>query len=259
MTSETLTPVQPPEAPQKLERELTLAERNERERLRAQKLRKRLFLWAIPLAILVALLAIKLISMSIVGGRSVSLYEGGDYEGSLNSSQQQKFVNIIERWKAPYNTGTNYLQLGLLPEARAELESALPLASPLEQCPIRSNLAITLERMGDAELAAGRVNEARDLWMQGLTVLDQAAPECDESTSDEPMDDTQQRIEEKLAEEEATDPNDPNAPPPPDASDIADDISDIQDQLEDNQGDRTDQINQDNNSDNNSGYTDKPW
>lgn len=143
------------------------------ERQRAARLRKRFMLWAIFPAVLALLLAAKLISMSLIGNATVASYAEGDYERALNSAQQQKIVNIFERWKAPYNTGTSYLQLGFHDEARAELESALPLADAAAQCYIRANLAIAIERQGDAKLEAGDRAAAEEFWRQALAVLEQ--------------------------------------------------------------------------------------
>lgn len=147
-------------------------QRAERERA-ALRRRRRAMVWGLPFSLVALLVAAKLISMVLVGQATVAKYEDADYEGALNSAQQQKILNVIEQWKAPYSTGTTYLQLGLNDEARAELESALPLAGGIDQCPVRSNLAIAIERQGDAMLDAGDSEGARDHWTQALAVLEQ--------------------------------------------------------------------------------------
>ncbi|KAB1657303.1 hypothetical protein F8O01_08655 [Pseudoclavibacter chungangensis] len=225
-------------------------QRAERERA-ALRRRRRAMVWGLPFSLVALLVAAKLISMVLVGQATVAKYEDADYEGALNSAQQQKILNVIEQWKAPYSTGTTYLQLGLNDEARAELESALPLAGGIDQCPVRSNLAIAIERQGDAMLDAGDSEGARDHWTQALAVLEQQPAECTESTSKAAMDESEQRIRAKLDPPPPDAAQEPEETPPPEQED------ELEDQLEENQQDRQDLI--DENSGSGGGGTDKPW
>lgn len=222
--------------------------------------RRRLMLWAIPVALLTLLVALKLISMVMVGNRTVQSYASGDYETALNSAQQQKFLNVIEQWKAPYNTGTVYLQLGLNPEARAELETALGLASGADQCPIRSNLAIAIERIGDAAAEAQDAAAATQAYQEALAVLEQAPPECPQSPSADPMQETAERLQQKLDPQSGEGEGDkPENPDEGQESPDQESVDQLEDQLGQNQDDRQDQLSEDENQSSNDGYTDKPW
>lgn len=236
-----------------------LVARRDAERRRAARQRKRLMLWAIPFALVALLLAIKFLSMSIIASNTVSAYREGDYERALNSAQQQKIVNIVERWKAPYNTGTSYLQLGFNDEARAELESALPLANPIEQCVIRANLAIAIERQGDALLQAGDRDGAVALWREALAVLEQADPACGQSASKESQEESYQRIRSKI-EPPSSSEEGPN--PDPGTSDGQDeqtqqDLQQLEEQVQENQNDRQDQMEEETGGGQDG--TDRPW
>ncbi|GGA58805.1 hypothetical protein GCM10011490_05960 [Pseudoclavibacter endophyticus] len=231
---------------------------------RLRRRRKRLMLLGIPVAILALLVAAKFLSMTVIANRTVSAYEVADYESALNSAQQQKFLNVVEQWKAPYNTGTVYLQLGLNQEARTELEAALPLASGADECPIRSNLAIAIERIGDQHDADGDGDAAREAWQQALAVLSQAPAECPDSTSSVPMSETQQRLEAKLdppqSSDDAEEPQDPSEDPSDTGDADQDAIEDIGEQLDENQDDRQDAIDEENDQGGGGGGgTDKPW
>ena len=240
-----------------------------REQLaRLRRRRKRLMLVGLPFALLALLLAAKFASMLVIGNRTVATYTEGDYEGALNSAQQQKLVNLFEPWKAPYNTGTVYLQLGLNPEARLELEGALSLASGADQCPVRSNLAIAIERIGDAELAAGDPDAARTTWEAALAVLEAAPPECPQSSSSDPMADTDERLRAKLDPPEGGEGGEggEDDPKPGEAGEDSptgdadpSQIDQIGNQLEENQHDRDDQITENNNQNAGGGGTDTPW
>lgn len=188
-------------APEAIEPELaapTEEELRRADRLLRRRRRRRLMLWGAVPALVMLLAAAKLLSMTIIGGQVVAQYEHGDYEESMNTSELLKTANIIEPWKAHYDVGTNALQLGLLDAARAELERGLELASPGEQCPIRNNLGIAIERQGDAALADGDQDTARARWEEALAVVDASDPSCPQTTSGPALAETRERIWRKL-------------------------------------------------------------
>jgi tetratricopeptide (TPR) repeat protein len=223
----------------------------------AAKRRRRFILFSIPFALLAAAFATKLISMSIIADRTVSLYADSEYEGSMNSAQQQKFVNFLESWKAPYNTGTSMLQLGLLDEARTELEAALPMAEPPQQCPIRANLAITIERQGDARLAADDTAGAVALWQEALAVLDARDPSCASTEFEPPTVESSERIQQKLQQQsEAQEPNEGEEPP---ESTQSPEMTELEEQLQENQQDRQDELDQERGETEGDSLYDKPW
>jgi|GEM_PF-3063641 len=224
------------------------------------RLRRRLMLWGIPGAVLLLLVAAKLVSMSIVGAETVRLYEAKDYEGALNSASQQHVLNVIETWKAPYDTGTSYLQLGVNDRARDDLTAALGLATGADRCPVRANLAIAHERLGDALHEAGDEDGARGEWQQGLELLQQQEQECPSSTSNQSMQSTQQRLEQKLS---------PPQPKPDDGKDggqqgqppVSDGTKqDLEDKLgQNNQATQDATSDERNQNGGGSGYYDRPW
>ncbi|MBF4458034.1 hypothetical protein [Pseudoclavibacter sp. VKM Ac-2867] len=224
---------------------------------RAVKRRRRFIVFSIPFALLAAAFATKLISMSVIADRTVALYSEADYEGSMNSAQQQKFVNILEGWKAPYNTGTSMLQLGLLDEARSELETALPMAEPPQQCPIRANLAITIERLGDARLAADDTAGAVALWQEALAVVDARDPSCASTEFEPPTAESTERIQQKLQEQsEAQEPSEGEEPP---ESTQSPEMTELEEKLEQNQQDRQDELDQERGETEGDSSYDKPW
>lgn len=223
----------------------------------AARRRRRFILFSIPFALIAAAFAAKLISMSVIADRTVALYADADYEGSMNSAQQQKFVNILESWKALYNTGTSMLQLGLLEEARSEFEGALPMAEPPQQCPIRANLAITIERQGDARLAAEDAAGAVTLWQEALAVLEARDPSCASTEFEPPTTESAERIQQKLQQQsEAQEPNDGEEPP---ESTQSPEITELEEQLQQNQQDRQDELDQDRGQTEGDSSHDKPW
>lgn len=223
----------------------------------AAKRRRRFILFSIPFALIAAAFATKLISMSVIADRTVSLYAETDYEGSMNSAQQQKFVNFLETWKASYNTGTSMLQLGLLDEARTELETALPLAEPAQQCPIRANLAITIERQGDARLAADDTAGAVALWQEALAVLDARDQSCASTEFEPPTLESTERIQQKLQQQsESQEPNEGEEPP---ESTQSPEMTELEEKLQQNQQERQDELDQERGETEGDSSYDKPW
>ena len=77
------------------------------------------------------------------------------------------FLNVVERHKAPFARGDAFVLAGDLDSARAQFEQALELAPPdsIDSCQIRVNLALALEKLGDAAKAAGDEVAAKDYWL----------------------------------------------------------------------------------------------
>lgn len=167
-----------------------------RARLRTR--RRQLLLWSAPFVLIAALLAAKLIAQHTIAQIAISQYHDGDFEASLNTGSLNEQLNIIERWKAPYLVGTDYLRMDALDEAKQSLTRALELAEGQDQCPIRENLAIAHERAGDLALAAEDAATAVTEYEQALKYLNERDASCDQSSSARAIADSIPRITEKL-------------------------------------------------------------
>lgn len=205
-----------------------------------RRLRRRLALWALPVALVAGLVGAKLAHQHIVAERALAQYLAGDAEAALNTASQLQWLNWVERWKPDYDLGTSLLAVDALEESRAALERALPLAGPIEQCPIRANLAIAIERLGDRAEAAGDHAAAVELWREALAVLEERDPACEGSGAAESLEESEERIREKLQEDDQeqesdgdSDEPDPNQPDPDRLDDIEQDLDRNQEQRED--------------------------
>jgi hypothetical protein len=229
---------------------------------RRRRLRRMLLLATAPVVLVALLLCGKLLSMYAFAHQSASAYAAGDFAGTTQAARGQQLLNWFEPYKAPFNVGVGLADAGELRGARAAFEESLALAHGLEQCVVRVNLAIVLERTGDAAQRGGDAAAAADAWQQALVVSQDAPAECgspqaDATTSDperdlgETMDEQQQRLREKL-EDGTTNPDDQSEQTEtPDASDL----DDIKDQLEQGAQDRDDR----DQGDGAGAGTDRPW
>lgn len=235
--------------------------------LRANRRRRRIRRWVaigtLPLTLAALLLVGKLLSMYAFAHQAITAYVVDDFAGSESSARGQDFLNGFEPYKAPFNIGTALAGAEELPAARAELERALELATGLEVCGVRINLALVVERMGDAARADGDGVTAAQLYGEALTVTVETPEECRteeaaQQSSDpqrdmsETLDGTEDRLTQKLQEQQQPQPEEPQ-PEEPQPSEG--DLDQLQDKLEQGTRERDEQ-----NGDEPGGTgTDKPW
>ncbi len=236
--------------------------------LRSNRRRRRVRRWVaigtLPLTLAALFFVGKLLSMYAFAHQAISAYVVDDFAGSEAAARGQSFLNWFEPYKAPFNIGTALGAAEQLPQARAELEEALRLATGLEVCGVRINLALVVERMGDAARAGGDGATAAQFYGEALTITAETPEEChseeaQEQSSDpqrdmsDTLDSTEDRLKQKQQEQ------DQQQPPPPqpneDEQPSEDKLQDLQDKLEQGTQERDQQLGEDPGG---SG-TDKPW
>jgi hypothetical protein len=240
----------------------SLLRANRRRRLA----RRVILIVAVPFVIATLGLCGKLLGMYAFAHQSSAAYAAGDYAGTAQAARGQLPLNWFEPYKAPFNLGVGLADAGDLVGARAAFETSLGLAHGLEQCAVRVNLAIVLERTGDAALRDGDAAAAAKAWQEALVVSQDAPEDCRSEAADdaspdpdpdrdlgETMDEQQQRLREKL--EDGTGQQNQPEQPEQDAPDPSD-LDGIQDQLEQGAQDRDEHDAGD--GDGGPG-TDRPW
>ena len=236
--------------------------------LRSNRRRRRVRRWVaigtLPLTLAALFFVGKLLSMYAFAHQAISAYVVDDFAGSEAAARGQSFLNWFEPYKAPFNIGTALGAAEQLPQARAELEEALGLATGLEVCGVRINLALVVERMGDAARAGGDGATAAQLYGEALAITAETPEEChseeaQEQSSDpqRDMSDTLDSTEDRLKQKQQQ--QDQQQPPPPqpneDEQPSEDKLQDLQDKLEQGTQERDQQLGEDPGG---SG-TEKPW
>ncbi|WP_223587409.1 hypothetical protein [Microbacterium sp. OVT16B] len=225
---------------------------------------------ALPLVLVALLFVGKLLSMYAFAHQAISSYVVDDYAGSEASARNQEFLNWFEPYKAPFNVGTALAGAEKLPEARAKLEESLALAHGLEVCTVRINLALVIERQGDAAREGGDGAAAAEFYGEALTVTAETPAECDsedaQKQSSDPdrdmkktTDDLEDRLKQKQQEqqqqqEQEQQPKPEEQPQKPQPSE--DKLDDLKEKLEQGTQERDQQQNGD--EPGGSG-TDRPW
>ncbi|MDJ1369855.1 hypothetical protein [Gulosibacter molinativorax] len=229
-----------------------------------RKLRRRILLWSLPVVLLAGALGVLLIGQHFVAKTAIAQHQDEKHEEALNTSGQLALINLVERWKPHYNMGTSYLELDALAEAGAQFTTALELAAPAEQCPIRANFAITLEREGDKLLAEGSAEGAYAKYEEAIALIEAQDPACDQSTSNRSLDDSHERILEKLQQFEQSQPQpdqqDPESTPQPEQQPNPDALDELENGLDENKENRDQDVQEnDNYGGGSGGSVDEPW
>jgi hypothetical protein len=140
--------------------------------------RKLLLLWSGLPVLLVLCLAAKLLSLAVLGGQAAAGFESRDAGLVGSAASGLRAVNVIESHKAPFAEGDARVLAGDFEAARQQFEEALALAGPEDECVIRVNLVLSIERLGDARLAAQDPAAAGRLFAEGLEAAQGAVEGC---------------------------------------------------------------------------------
>jgi tetratricopeptide (TPR) repeat protein len=167
------------------------------------RFRKRLIVWSLPFVVLLALVATKLLTMVALGDGAVRAYSSGNVTGTEDAANRLGFLNYIERHKAPFARGDARVLAGDYDGARTAFEEALAVApkDSRESCQIRVNLALSLEKLGQAAQNAGHADEAKQYFDRVQQVVNEAPPGCFEGDAQDEegqqLRDAQQRAQDQ--------------------------------------------------------------
>lgn len=234
--------------------------------------RSRLRMWLLigfaPIALAGLVIVVKILGMYAFAHQAITAHVQGNPQGTVTAAEAQHPLNWFEPYKAPYNLGVGLAGLERLPEARAQFETALPLASGIERCPVQLNLALVIERQGDA--AESRA-EASAFYAEALEVNLDLPEECrsdeanrqspdPERDSAETQDDQQDRLQQKQQDNDQGQPEDGEGeeqeqPSEQEQQEQQDKLDQIEEKLENGAEERE----QDEGDGSGGGGTDKPW
>ena len=146
--------------------------------------RRRLLWWSALPALLVLCLSGKLLSVSILAETAARSFAAGDAGGVADAAAGLRIANFIELHKAPFAEGDGLFLAGDFAAARQRFEEALSLAGTADECVVRVNLALTIERLGDAQAKAEDPTAAARLFAEGVDVVEASPEGCFDSGGD---------------------------------------------------------------------------
>ncbi|KIS27277.1 hypothetical protein TV39_12255 [Arthrobacter sp. SPG23] len=141
--------------------------------------RRRLLLGsAAPLLVAVAL-AVKLLSVGYLGGEAAGSFARGDQAALASAASGLGIANIVEPHKAPFAAADALVLGGDFAGARALFEASLADAPPGDECKVRVNLTLSIERLADKAAESGDPGaDAAKLYDDGLAVIKAAPSGC---------------------------------------------------------------------------------
>lgn len=182
--------------------------------------RKRLLLWSAPIAALVVLFTVKALSVVIAGDSAVRNFAEGRADALRTDVAVLGVLNILEPARADVAGGALAVLQDRLDDADAHFAAALVRTPDESSCPVRVDLELVRETLGDR--AAGRfdADTAARHYRDALEVVRQAPDRCFGGNADPDADrravrdSAAARLEDKLRGVAAV----PPPPPPPPAA-----------------------------------------
>ena len=166
------------------------------ERLRRRRL---LMFWiSLPLVLFVLVTAVKLLTLAPTAQSAIDAYDSGRYTSSGEISGSLLELNIVEPYLPYFNRGDAFAADQYYGPATDDFEKALELAPEDRKCDVRLNLALTWERFGDIYDANGFYQGAVLLYKASQAVLDAAGPECDPPEKQQQLNDSKERVQQKI-------------------------------------------------------------
>ena len=150
------------------------AKRNEAEKPRRNGKLLRPLWWSLPIVVVALAVGIYMTALPVWAWNTGRSARSGNNEGALSSYSKQIYWGDLgpASWVAHYNAGTQHVKLDHPDEAVAELRIAwdrVPKAKQIEdgrietysyECTVRMNLALALEKQGDAAMSTDRARAA---------------------------------------------------------------------------------------------------
>ena len=150
------------------------AKKNEAEKPRRNGKLLRPLWWSLPIVVVALAVGIYMTALPLWAWNTGRSVRAGNNEGALNSYSRQIYWGDLgpASWVAHYNAGTQHVKLDHPDEAVAELRIAwdrVPKAKQIEdgrietysyECTVRMNLALALEKQGDAAMSTDRARAA---------------------------------------------------------------------------------------------------
>ncbi|BCW48707.1 tetratricopeptide (TPR) repeat protein [Arthrobacter sp. 1088] len=144
----------------------------------ARRRRRRLALWSAPPVLLALAVAAKLLSVGALGGDAAHAFETADQDGAARAASWLHVANLVEPHKAFFASGDAHVLAGDFTAARKDFEAALDAGAGQDECQVRVNLVLSVEKLGDAALSAGNQQAAATLFREALDVIGSSPAQC---------------------------------------------------------------------------------
>ncbi|MFF2347334.1 hypothetical protein [Pseudarthrobacter sp. NPDC058119] len=194
--------------------------------MNANARRRALLLWSALPVLLALSVAAKLLSLGLLGRQASEGFEAGNASAVGAAAGGLGIANLVEPHKAPFAAGDGAVLAGDDQAARTLFEQSLAMVpgGSGDECPVRVNLVLVIERLGDQRLQADDPASAVPLFRQALDVAGKAPEHCRSNDAEggagSRLSDAERRLEDKLgaAGQKAAQEPAPAGEPSPDPS-----------------------------------------
>ncbi|MBI3228601.1 MAG: hypothetical protein HYZ39_26465 [Mycolicibacterium cosmeticum] len=182
-------------------------------------MRRRLLLWSAPVVVLIVLLMVKAVSVVVLGNSAERHFAEGNQEGLRTDVAGLGVLNVLEPANAPFADGALAVLGGRLDAADDRFSAALDGTDAAASCPVRVNLELVRETLGDRAAGIFDPDSAARQYRSALEAVREAPSGCFAGNADpDPgrravLDGAAARLEDKLRVLATLPP--PPPPPPP--------------------------------------------
>ena len=195
-----------------------------RSRLR---LRRRLLLCSAPVLALLLAAAAAVVTVLMAGHSAVTAFNNHDIDALRDDVDRLRGFGVIDPAAIAFAEGDLFVLEGRLTDAEARFAESLQRTAADASCPVRINLELIRETLGDLAVRSGRIDDADRLYNGAAAVVADAPGGCfgDNAERRAVRADAQPRLQRKLAFIHQPPPPPPSgvatvtpAPPPPPGS-----------------------------------------
>ncbi len=145
------------------------------------RVRRRLLVLSAPLALILALTIVKIVSAVLAGSAAATAFADRDTQAMGGAVDVLNVVNVVEPAKAHFAAGVLAVLDNRLEDADREFSASLARA---DDCAARVNLEFVRETLGDRAFAAFDGERALGWFVGARQVIAQAADGCFTGNSD---------------------------------------------------------------------------
>ena len=194
------------------------------------RFRRRLLLYSAPVVAVLLLAAVAALAVVHVSRSAVDAFDNHDIDALRADVDQLRSFGVIDEGAVVFAEGDLRVLEGRLADAEERFAESLQSTDAAASCPVRVNLELARETLGDLAVGSGRIDDADHLYDSAIKIVTEAPAGCFAENSDPNADrravraDAQARLQRKLAAIHQPPPPPPSLatvtpePPPPPGS-----------------------------------------
>jgi hypothetical protein len=170
-----------------------------------QRLRRRLLLYSAPVLAVLLLVAAAALTVVLVSRSAVQAFDDHDIDALRSDVERLSSFGVVDEGAIAFAEGDVHVLEGKLTEAETRFAESLQHNDAAASCPVRVNLELVRETLGDLAVGSGRIDDADRLYNSAISVVTEAPAGCFADSTDSNADrravraDAQPRLQRKLA------------------------------------------------------------